>query len=59
MRILVTGVTGYAGFYAAIAFRQAGHQVSGLVRDANKNRAKQLLQYEVNLSEGDLSEPES
>ena len=59
MRILVTGVTGYAGVYAAIAFRQAGHQVSGLVRDANKNRAKQLLQYEVNLSEGDLSEPES
>lgn len=59
MRILVTGVTGYAGFYAAIAFRQAGHQVSGLVRDASKNRAKKLLGYEVSLSEGDLSEPES
>ncbi|MBV6627881.1 MAG: NAD-dependent epimerase/dehydratase family protein [Rivularia sp. (in: Bacteria)] len=59
MRILVTGVTGYAGFYAAIAFRQAGHKVSGLVRDASKNRAKKLLSYEVNLSEGDLSNPES
>ncbi|MEL6162467.1 MAG: NAD-dependent epimerase/dehydratase family protein [Cyanobacteria bacterium J06628_3] len=59
MKILVSGVTGYAGFYAAIAFRQAGHQVSGLVRDASKNRAKKLLGYEVNLSEGDLSKPES
>ena len=26
MRILVTGVTGYAGYYTAIAFRQAGYQ---------------------------------
>jgi len=25
MKVLVTGATGYAGFYAAIALRQAGH----------------------------------
>ena len=59
MKILVTGVTGYAGYHAAIAFRQAGHQVKGLVRDKTKNRARELLRYEINLVEGDLSKPET
>ena len=59
MKVLITGATGYAGYHAAIAFRQAGHKVSGLVRDINKDRAQSLLQYEVNLVEGDLSNPES
>lgn len=38
MRILVTGATGYAGFYAAKlnALREAGHQVYGLTRDDSK-----------------------
>ena len=55
MKILVTGATGYAGYHAAIAFRQAGHQVSGLVRDDGKERARELLRYEVKLARGDLS----
>jgi nucleoside-diphosphate-sugar epimerase len=57
MKILVTGATGYAGYHTAIAFRQAGHQVSGLVRDDSKNRARELLRHEVNLAQGDLSDP--
>ena len=59
MKILVTGATGYAGFYAAIALRQAGHQVYGLTRDDSKPRAQQLQQQEVQLAVGDVSEPES
>jgi nucleoside-diphosphate-sugar epimerase len=59
MQVLVTGATGYAGFYAAIALRQAGHQVYGLVRDDRKPRAQQLQQHEVNLAIGDVSNPES
>ena len=59
MKILVTGATGYAGYHTAIAFRQAGHQVSGLVRDKNKDRAQKLLSYEVNLAQGDLSDPDT
>ena len=50
MKILVTGATGYAGFHAAIALRQAGHQVYGLVRDRTKPRAKKLQRYEVQLA---------
>ena len=52
MKVLVTGATGYAGFHAAIAFREAGHQVKGLVRDKTKSRAQKLLPYEVNLVAG-------
>lgn len=59
MKILVTGATGYAGFYAAIALRQAGHQVYALVRDDKKSRAQDLQSYEVNLTVGDISKPES
>lgn len=59
MRILVTGATGYAGYYAAIALRQAGHQVYGLTRDASKPRAKDLQQHEVQLAVGDVSQPDS
>lgn len=55
MKILVTGATGYAGFHTAIAFRQAGHQVSGLVRNKNKTRAQELLRHEIKLVQGDLS----
>lgn len=47
MKVLVTGATGYAGFHAAIALRQAGHHVYGLVRDDSKPRAKDLQRHEV------------
>ena len=57
MKVLVTGITGYAGYHAAIAFRKAGHKVSGLARDTEKDRARSLLPYEVNLLQGDLSDP--
>ena len=59
MKVLITGITGYAGYYAAIAFRQAGHQVFGLARDTKKDRARELLRYEINLVTGDLSDPET
>lgn len=59
MRILIIGATGYAGYYAALALRQAGHQVYGLTRDNSKTRAKQLQQNEVQLAIGDVSKPES
>lgn len=57
MKILVTGATGYAGFHAAIALRQAGHQVYGLVRDDSKPRAMELRRYEVGLAVGDVQQP--
>jgi nucleoside-diphosphate-sugar epimerase len=59
MRILITGATGYAGYYAALALRQAGHQVFGLTRDNSKPRAKKLQQNEVQLAIGDISDSES
>ena len=59
MKVLVTGATGYAGFYAAVALRQAGHQVSGLTRDNSKPRAKELQKYEVKLAVGDIKHPET
>lgn len=59
MKILVTGATGYAGYHAAIAFRQAGHQVYALVRDEKKSRARELQSHEVNLAIADVSDPDS
>ena len=59
MKVLVTGATGYAGFYTTIAFRQAGHQVYGLTRDDSKPRAKELQRYEVKLAVGDIKHPET
>ena len=59
MKVLVTGATGYAGFYTTIAFRQAGHQVFGLTRDDSKPRAKELQKYEVKLAVGDIKHPET
>lgn len=57
--ILVTGGTGYAGFYTAIALRQAGHQVSALTRDESKPRAKELRKYEVQIAVGDIKQPKT
>lgn len=59
MKVLVTGATGFAGFHAAIALRNAGHQVYGLVRDGSKSRAIELQRHEVNLAVGNLKEPET
>lgn len=59
MRILVTGATGYAGFHTAIALRQAGHKVRGLVHDDSKPRATELQKHEVQLAPGDIRKPET
>ena len=59
MKILVTGATGYAGFYASIALRQAGHQVYGMTRDDSKPRAKELQKHEVQIAQGDIKHPET
>ena len=59
MKVFVTGATGYAGFHAAIALRQSGHQVYGLVHDDSKPRAAELQRYEVQLAPGDIREPET
>ncbi len=32
MRVFITGISGYAGYYAALRLASAGHQVTGLVR---------------------------
>ncbi len=59
MKILITGATGYAGFHAAIALRQAGHHVYALVRDATKPRAQDLQRHEIELAVGDIKQPET
>ena len=59
MKVLVTGATGYAGFHAAIALQQSGHQVHGLVHSDSKLRTKELQRYEVQLAPGDIREPET
>ncbi len=59
MKVLVTGASGYGGFYAAIALRAAGHRVYGLVRNAKTSRAQELQRNEVHLAEGDLKQPET
>jgi nucleoside-diphosphate-sugar epimerase len=59
MKILITGASGYAGFHAAIALRQAGHTVTGIVRDRTKSRCQDLERYEVGLAVGDVGEPQT
>ena len=59
MKVLVTGATGYAGFYAVIALRQAGHHAYALVRDGSKSRAKDLQRHEIELVLGDVKQPET
>lgn len=59
MKVLMTGATGYAGFYAAIALRKAGHRVRGLVHDESKPRAQKLIKHEVTVAPGDIREPET
>jgi nucleoside-diphosphate-sugar epimerase len=59
MKVLITGATGYAGFHAAIALRQAGHQVFGLVRDGRNPRAQALQRHEIQLAVGDVRQPQT
>jgi nucleoside-diphosphate-sugar epimerase len=59
MRILITGVSGYAGYYAAIRLAAAGHEVTGLVRNPDHPRLNILRSREIKLAVGDVSQPES
>jgi nucleoside-diphosphate-sugar epimerase len=58
MRVLVTGVSGYAGFYAALRLAATGHTVTGLVRNPDQSRLNILQMQEVRLMQGDVGEPD-
>ncbi len=59
MRVLVTGASGYAGYYAAMRMAAAGHQVTGLVRNPNPPRLNVLRAHQVGLVQGDVSQPDT
>lgn len=56
MRVFVTGVSGYAGFYCALRLAAAGHQVTGLVRNPAQLRLNSLRIQEVELISGDVGD---
>ena len=57
MKVFVTGVSGYAGFYAALRLAAVGHSVTGLVRNPEQPRLNMLRTQQVALLHGDVSEP--
>jgi nucleoside-diphosphate-sugar epimerase len=56
MRVFVTGVSGYAGFHAALRLAAVGHTVTGLVRNPEQPRLNILRMQEVTLLRGDVCE---
>jgi nucleoside-diphosphate-sugar epimerase len=56
MKVFITGVTGYIGFQVALAFRRAGHEVWGLVRNAAKST--RIARHEIHPVGGTLQQPE-
>jgi nucleoside-diphosphate-sugar epimerase len=59
MRIFVTGVSGYAGFHAALRLAAAGHAVTGLVRNPQQPRLNILRMQEVALVHGDACQTDT
>jgi nucleoside-diphosphate-sugar epimerase len=59
MRIFVTGVSGYAGFYCALRLAAAGHTVTGIVRNPGQPRLNILRMQEVTLLCGDVGQVET
>jgi nucleoside-diphosphate-sugar epimerase len=59
MRVFVTGVSGYAGFYAALRLAATGHTVTGLVRNPEQPRLNILRMQEIALLRGDVCQPAS
>ena len=59
MRVFVTGASGYAGYYAALRLADAGHLVTGLVRNPDQPRLNLLRIHEVMLLQGDVAQPET
>ena len=57
MKVFVTGVSGYAGFYGALRLAAMGHEVTGLVRNPGQARLNTLRAQEVRLVTGDVAEP--
>ena len=56
MRVFVTGVSGYAGFHAALRLAATGHTVTGLVRNPEQPRLNILRMQEVALIRGDVGQ---
>lgn len=56
MKVFVTGVSGYAGFYAALRLAATGHAVTGLVRNPEQPRLNILRSQEVALLHGDVGQ---
>ena len=59
MRVFITGISGYAGYYAAQRLASAGHEVTGLVRHPEHPRLNVLRIHEIALVTGDVSQPET
>jgi nucleoside-diphosphate-sugar epimerase len=59
MRVFVTGVSGYAGFYAALRLAATGHSVTGLVRNPEQPRLNVLRVQQVALLHGDVCQIET
>jgi nucleoside-diphosphate-sugar epimerase len=59
MRVFVTGMSGYAGFYAALRLAATGHTVTGVVRHPEQPRLNILRMQEVALIHGDVGQPET
>src|SRR5215471_10744283 len=57
MNVFLTGATGYLGSHVARAFRRAGHEVFGLVR--NKAKAARVEEFEIVPVIGTLEDPAS
>jgi nucleoside-diphosphate-sugar epimerase len=58
MHILITGVSGYAGYHAALRLAAAGHAVTGLVRNPGTPRLEVLRAHEIAIATGDVAEPD-
>jgi NADH dehydrogenase len=59
MKVLVTGGTGFVGPRIVHAIRAEGHDVRALVRDPGSKDAGTLAAWGVELSQGDMTDPES
>lgn len=58
MHVLITGINGYAGFHAALAFAAAGHTVEGITRNASTPRLDELRRHQVKIITGDMARPD-
>ena len=57
MNVLLLGASGYAGYAAALALRQAGHAVTALLRTPDAGRARSLRARQIRVVAGNLRRP--